>query len=199
MYLLETFLLTSAFYRSIIMLGGIEVNVDKRIKILRKELDLTLEKFGEKLGVKKAAVSKWENSGNITEQMFKAICKIFNVNETWLRTGKEDMFNQETPFDFNEFLKKQEASNLEIEIIKLFFNMNIDIRRKLIANLKEIFESEAANKQFISTDEGEQTLNENKQSEFNLENMDSYQLLAIIDQSSKELKKRELKTAQQKN
>lgn len=67
--------------------------MNKRIYTLRKEiLNLTLEKFGERLGVKKAAVSKWESGDNVSPQMIKAICREFNVNEEWLRYGTGDMF-----------------------------------------------------------------------------------------------------------
>ncbi len=67
--------------------------MNERIKILRKELGLSGEKFGERLGIKKAAISKIENrENNVTEQMFKLICREFNVNEDWLRTGEGEMF-----------------------------------------------------------------------------------------------------------
>lgn len=67
--------------------------MNERIKMLRKELGLTMEKFGNRLGVKKNSVSQWENGiNNITDQMFKAICREFSVSEEWLRFGKGDMF-----------------------------------------------------------------------------------------------------------
>lgn len=66
--------------------------MNERIKELRKTLGMTLEKFGERLGVKKAAVSKWENGDNVSDSMFKSICREFNVNETWLRDGTGNMF-----------------------------------------------------------------------------------------------------------
>ncbi len=67
--------------------------MNERIKMLRKELGLTMEKFGNRLGVKKNSVSQWENGiNNITDQMFKAICREFSVSEEWLRSGKGDMF-----------------------------------------------------------------------------------------------------------
>ena len=65
----------------------------ERIKELRKALDLTLEKFGERLGVGKTAISKLEKGErNLTDQMCKSICREFNVNETWLRDGEGEMF-----------------------------------------------------------------------------------------------------------
>lgn len=68
--------------------------MNERIKELRKVLKLSGEKFGEKLGVGKTAISRLENgSNNLTAQMIKSICREFNVNEEWLRYGTGEMFN----------------------------------------------------------------------------------------------------------
>lgn len=64
-----------------------------RVRELRKTLDLTLEKFGERLGVKKNAISAIENGRNsLTDQMKKAICREFGVDYIWLTTGEGEMF-----------------------------------------------------------------------------------------------------------
>lgn len=75
----------------------------ERVKILRKDnLNLTLEKFGERLGVTKVAISNIENGNRaLTEQMIKAICREFDVNEEWLRTGEGEIF---TPRTKNELI-----------------------------------------------------------------------------------------------
>ena len=47
----------------------------ERIKDVRNSLGLTLEKFGEKLGVTKTAISRLEKGErSLTEQMTKSIC-----------------------------------------------------------------------------------------------------------------------------
>lgn len=68
--------------------------MNKRLIELRKDgLHLTQEEFGAKLGVRKTAISKLERGeNNITEQMQKAICREFDVNEEWLRDGTGEMF-----------------------------------------------------------------------------------------------------------
>ena len=67
--------------------------INERVRTLRKELGLTLEKFGEKVGVSKSAINKIEKGiTNVTEQMIKSICREFNVNEEWLRHGTGPMF-----------------------------------------------------------------------------------------------------------
>ena len=67
--------------------------MNERIKIIRKELNLTLEKFGQRIGVTRAAISNIE-SGNrkVTDQMCRSICREFNIREDWLRNGTGEMF-----------------------------------------------------------------------------------------------------------
>ena len=74
----------------------------ERIKEIRKALGLTLEQFGEPVGVSKSAMSRLESgTNNLTEQMIKSICREFNVSEEWLRTGEGEMF---IPLDIEEQL-----------------------------------------------------------------------------------------------
>lgn len=69
--------------------------MNSRIRELRKTLGLTLEKFGEPLGVTKTAISRLENGVNgITDQMVKSICREYNVNEEWLVNGTGEMFSE---------------------------------------------------------------------------------------------------------
>ena len=65
----------------------------ERIREVRNTLGLTLEKFGDRLGVTKVAISNIEKGKrNLTEQMTKAICREFNVDYMWLTTGDGEMF-----------------------------------------------------------------------------------------------------------
>lgn len=64
----------------------------ERVKAVRKYKQMTLDQFGERLGVTKVAISRIENgTRNLTEQMLKSICREFSINEEWLRTGDGDM------------------------------------------------------------------------------------------------------------
>lgn len=73
-----------------------------RIKEVRKSLGLTLDKFGERIGLKKSAVSLIENGKNsVTDANIKAICREFGVDYIWLTTGDGEMF-VETDDDFIE-------------------------------------------------------------------------------------------------
>ena len=77
------------------MKGGVVLN--ERLKLLRKELHITLDQFGERVGVTKSAISNIENGNrSLTEQMIKSICREFDVNEEWLRNGEGSMFVERT-------------------------------------------------------------------------------------------------------
>ena len=65
----------------------------ERVREIRKSLGLTLEKFGEKLGVGKTAISKIEHEQcSLTDANIKLICREFGVNYIWLTTGEGEMF-----------------------------------------------------------------------------------------------------------
>lgn len=67
--------------------------MNERIKILRKEIGLTLEKFGQRIGVTRAAISNIETGNRkVTDQMLKSVCREFDVREEWLRYGTGEMF-----------------------------------------------------------------------------------------------------------
>lgn len=95
----------------------------KRVFELRKKLNLTLEKFGEPLGVTKTAISRIEKEERtITDQMAKAICREYGVNENWLRTGDGDMFVPQTRSEkiaeFAGSLMKEEDSSFKKRLIE---------------------------------------------------------------------------------
>lgn len=74
----------------------------ERIRELRKTLKMTMEQFGEKIGVTKSTISNIENGNrNATEHMVKSICREFNVDYIWLTTGDGEMF-VDTDDDFIE-------------------------------------------------------------------------------------------------
>lgn len=69
--------------------------MNERLKKLRKTLDLTQQTFSDKLGVKRNTVAQWEIGRNEpSDAIILSICREFNVNEEWLRTGKGEMFIQ---------------------------------------------------------------------------------------------------------
>ena len=64
-------------------------SIGSRIKAVRKALNLTTTKFGERIGIKNPSVSMIETGkSNPSDRTILSICREFNVNENWLRTGE---------------------------------------------------------------------------------------------------------------
>ena len=69
------------------------MTVGDRVKTIRKELMLNQTQFAEKIGISQRALSSIEReTTNLTERNTREICRVFNVNEQWLRTGEGEMF-----------------------------------------------------------------------------------------------------------
>lgn len=108
----------------------------ERIREVRKALGLTLEKFGEKIGMKKNSVSQLENGKNsVTEQVVKAICREYNVDYIWLTTGDGEMFI-DTDDDFIERIDRIMAG--EDEARKSLFKFMLELSDEDIAALDRL-------------------------------------------------------------
>ena len=85
----------------------------ERVKELRKSLSLTLEKFGQRIGVGKSTISDIENGRrSLSEHMTKSICREFSVDYIWLTTGEGEMFS-ESDDDFYERIDRIMAGENE--------------------------------------------------------------------------------------
>lgn len=68
-----------------------------RIKKIRKELDLTQQKLADRLGVQRNTIAMYEMGRTLpSDAIMRSICREFNVNEDWLRTGQGEMFIKTT-------------------------------------------------------------------------------------------------------
>lgn len=103
------------------------MTVNERVKEVRKSLNLTMEKFGERIGIKKAAVSVIESGKcSVTDANIKSICREFNVDYIWLTTGLGEMFVS-TDETFLEKIDQIMAGENEFhrDLIKLAVNLDI--------------------------------------------------------------------------
>ncbi len=108
----------------------------ERVKEVRTALGLTLERFGDKLGVTKVAISNIEKGNrNLTEQMTKSICREYGVDYIWLTTGEGEMFI-DTDDDFMERIDRIMAG--EDEARKNLFKFMLDLSDGDIAALSRL-------------------------------------------------------------
>lgn len=100
-----------------------------RVREIRKSFHLTLEKFGEKLGVGKTAVSNIENGNrSLTEQMLRSICREYHVSEDWLRNGTGEMFvtltRREKLASFFGSLMKESDDSYKLRFMEALADLN---------------------------------------------------------------------------
>lgn len=116
--------------------------MNDKVKELRKHLNLTQREFGERIGLKPNSISDIENGKNsLTDIVLKSICKEFNVNEDWLKTGKGEMFVDILPEDeLGAYLGKIGTGDYpEIErIIKAYFRLPEESQRAVDQFLKSL-------------------------------------------------------------
>lgn len=64
-----------------------------RLVLLRKALGLNQESFAIPINLSRAAVANYESGRRpLTERTIADICRVYNVNEEWLRNGNGEMF-----------------------------------------------------------------------------------------------------------
>lgn len=69
------------------------MDIGKRIKMIRKELKLTQKDFGVRIGIASNTITGYETGVRLpSPQVIRSICREFNVNEEWLSTGEGEMF-----------------------------------------------------------------------------------------------------------
>lgn len=99
--------------------GGITNN---RLRYIRKDKHLSQEEFGKRIGIGKTSVSKLESGENKpSEQTIMLICREFNINEVWLRTGEGG--------DENMYKKLPDEDRLSLSLGKLSMTENEFVKR----------------------------------------------------------------------
>ncbi len=71
--------------------------MNERIKKIRKAIGLTQQEFADSIKVKRNTVATYEMGRSIpSDAAISLICKQFDVNEEWLRSGTGEMFIEKT-------------------------------------------------------------------------------------------------------
>lgn len=96
-----------------------------RIKKIRRELDLTQQEFAERLGIKRGAIANYEIGRNApADSIVSLICREFNVDENWLRSGRGDMFRAIPDAALEALSKEYNYSQRDYVIVKTFSNLS---------------------------------------------------------------------------
>lgn len=106
--------------------------MNERIRKLRKSLGMTQQEFADKLGVKPNTLSQYETGRNApTPAVLQLMCRVFDVNENWLRTGEGEMFTEKS--------RQQEIEKFLSDVAN-----GSDFKRRLVLLLAQMTEDEWA-------------------------------------------------------
>lgn len=92
--------------------------IGQRLRVMRKQLNLTQEQLAQRLGIGKAALSMIETSkAGLSTRNKNILVQDFNVNPDWLETGEGKMFSVEP--DFTPFTLRTDKS-LPLQSVPLY-------------------------------------------------------------------------------
>lgn len=94
-----------------------------RIKKIRRELDLTQQEFADRIGIARGNIAAYEVGKNaLSDSVISLVCREFNVNENWLRTGEGEMYieQSESKLDYSKIIDI--LISLDTEDWQLLFN-----------------------------------------------------------------------------
>lgn len=75
-------------------------DIKDRIKLARTTLGKTQAEFAQAINRTQSLFARYENgTNNINDRTIADICREFNVNEQWLRTGEGPMFREQDNLD----------------------------------------------------------------------------------------------------
>ncbi len=126
-----------------------EETIGQRINVVRKKLNLTLEKFGEKIGISKVSVRAIEKGiNNPSEQTIKLICSVYNVDYVWLTQGVgEDIFISIPESKIDQIMEDYGLSEKERPLIRGYLEAPEEVRQQVADYLNSIVEREIARRE----------------------------------------------------
>jgi len=111
----------------------------ERVNEVRKSLGLTLEKFGEKLGVTKTTISRIEKGvNNLTDQMAISICREYNVNYDYLMYGEGEMFDDLPQTIVDELCAQYELNDFDKALVEMYVSLPAGSRERIKEYMKQL-------------------------------------------------------------
>lgn len=117
--------------------------MENRIVLLRKTLGYSQEKFAQELNLSRNFINQIEaGKKNPSDRTVLDICREFNVNEEWLRTGEGEMFidksQEEEIADLTYKLLSEESSSFKNRLISALSRLSDeqwDVLEKVIDDI----------------------------------------------------------------
>ena len=118
------------------------MTVGQKIKKLRLEKNLTQQELGDLLGVKKAAVQKYESGQvqNLKQSTIKKLCEIFNKYPDYFIYDEFDSWLEEElkkEVEFVQIIEKKYGKEV-VNIFEVIIDLNEDSRKKVSEYVNDV-------------------------------------------------------------
>lgn len=99
--------------------------MNKRIRQIREEQNMSQTAFGKALGISRDVVSNYE-TGRVdpTDLFIKHLCNTFYINEKWLRFGMGEVYIKSKEAILDELVFAYGLNNRESTLIKAFLQLS---------------------------------------------------------------------------
>lgn len=109
------------------------LTLGERIKMVRRREDLTQQEFGKRIGIKPNSISLIESGNrNASEQVILSICREFDINDEWLRTGKGEMSVPAPTDALGALVEERHLTLRDRIVIEKFLNLKPELRDGLL-------------------------------------------------------------------
>lgn len=109
--------------------------MNNRLKAIRKYFGLNQKEMGERINLSQTHISSLENGvREVTDRIISDICREFNVDEHWLRTGEggEDViFVENDSAIIAELANEYKLDAVDIKIIEHYIKLPDEDRKKI--------------------------------------------------------------------
>ena len=121
--------------------------MQERLKALRLKLNLTQSAFASRIGTTQNVVANYEiGRRNPSSSALNNICKEFNVNETWLRTGEGEMFQPKSRndelLDYARRIAEGDPGSIQAQLLTVMTRLT-DAQWEVLAQVAAQFLAEA--------------------------------------------------------
>ena len=107
--------------------------MNSRIRKVRRELELTQTEFAGKIGTTANVLTNYETGRrNPSSSVINNICKTFNVNEEWLRTGMGEMFKASPTEALDALAEEYGLTHGDYVLIEKFVNLKAEKRAAVV-------------------------------------------------------------------
>ena len=115
------------------------MELQERLKAVRRYSKLTQADFGKALGCSRDTIANYEGGRAVpTDTFLQLICAKFPISESWLLTGAGSMVLDSEASLFSTFAKQFDLSLAEQNLAKFVLTLPTEERRQLLKNLLQM-------------------------------------------------------------